>query len=116
MTVSSYQAQQVLAELRKRLGLENKGRAPDAGGVRVPTITIIEDDEVTPAERVAPPVAARTVIDGDTYAPAVARELERRAGSFMQPPVAPREAANPIPKTGRRPSPPPPPRNLGEAD
>ena len=36
MSVSSYQAQQMLAELRKRLGLENKPQ--DASGVRVAVV------------------------------------------------------------------------------
>jgi hypothetical protein len=114
MPASSYQAQQVLAELRKRLGLENKP-LPDPG-VRVSTITIIEDDEPVAPGNPVPSVVASTPIDRDTYAPAVSREMERRAGSFMQPPVPPREPAPPIPKTGQRPTPPPPSRKLGEAD
>jgi hypothetical protein len=116
MPVSSYQAQQVLAELRKRLGLANKPAGVDAGAVRVATISIIEDDAESRAARVAPPVVSKTVVDSTTYPPAVERELERRAGVFMQPNVAPREPAKPIPKTGRRTAPPPPPRSLGEGD
>src|SRR5262245_58041805 len=107
MPASSYQAQQVLAELRKRLGMENKP-LPDPG-VRVSTITIIEDDEPLPAAKPLPAVVAPTVIDRDTYSPAVASEMERRAGSFMQPPVGPRQPAPPIPKTERA-APVPPPR------
>ncbi|HEX7928667.1 MAG TPA: hypothetical protein VF678_13820 [bacterium] len=117
MPASSYEAQQVLAELRKRLGLENK--LPADPGVRVSTVTILEDDEPANGPVAAKPFAAVTAsspIDRDTYSPTVTRELERRAGSFMQPPVAPRQPAPPIPKTGKRPAPPPPPRDLGEAD
>jgi hypothetical protein len=116
MPVSSYQAQQVLAELRKRLGLENKPSGSDSAAVRVSTISIIEDDAESPAARIAPPIVSNTVVDGTPYPPAVERELERRAGVFMQPNVPPRQSAKPIPKTGRRPAPPTPPRSLGEGD
>ena len=116
MPVSSYQAQQVLAELRKRLGLGNKPSGADSGAVRVATISIIEEDAGSPAARLAPPVVSKTVVDSTPYPPAVERELERRAGVFMQPSVPPRESVKPIPKTGRRPAPRPPPRSLGEGD
>ncbi len=115
MPVSSYQAQQVLAELRKRLGLENRPIATD-GAVRVSTITIIEEETDTPPTRGAPPVVASSVVDRTAYPPAVEQELERRAGSFMMPNVAPQGSAKPIPKTASRRQPPVPPRRLGEGD
>lgn len=113
MPASSYQAQQVLAELRKRLGLDSAA-ARQNNGVRVSTITIIEDEKQPDAARIAPKVTAPSVADRSPLPPAVSRELERRAGSFMQPPVRP-PAAPPIPKLRGKP-PEPPPREQGEAD
>jgi hypothetical protein len=55
-------------------------------------------------------------VDTVAYSPVVEREMERRAGTFMEPPVAPRQPANPIPKTGLRPVAPAPKRDLGEGD
>jgi hypothetical protein len=115
MSSSSYQAQQVLAELRKRLGLDDPAAArKDTGAVRVSTITIIEDEEPQHAAPVAPRVVTPSVADQAPLPPAVDRELERRAGSFMQPPVSP-PPVPPIPKLRAKP-PVPPPRKRGEAD
>ena len=111
MPASSYQAQQVLRELSRRLALEKQ--PVDGTGVRVSTISIIDDE---PAPQKPPMVTAKSPVDTVAYSPAVERELERRAGTFMEPPVAPRQPANPIPKTGLRPVPIPPKRNLGEGD
>ena len=116
MPVSSYQAQQVLAELRKRLGLDKPAAPPDDKAARVSTITIVEDAADEQGAHTIPGVTARTVVDDTRYAPATEQELERRAGSFMQPSVSPRQPVKPIPKTASRPAPPVPPRSLGEGD
>jgi hypothetical protein len=52
-----------------------------------------------------PPEAAG-VADTSVRPPPVSTELERRAGSFMRPPLAPWQPAKPIPKAKL----PPPPR------
>jgi hypothetical protein len=76
MPVSTYQLARLLAQFRQWRGVVRHPAAVD-------TVTLTD----APHPPTGPPVRRRTVeiIDDAPHAPVVAEELERRAGSFMNP-------------------------------
>lgn len=76
MAVSTYQLARLLAQFRRWRGVERRAAVVD-------TVTLTD----TPRPPAGQPVRRRTVeiIDDAPHAPVVAEELERRAGSFMNP-------------------------------
>jgi hypothetical protein len=113
MAVSSYQIQRLMTRLRLLRGLD---AAPP--GMKAPG-GIAEEDRVRVSERArrqaaeaaaslrlpaGAPVPVVTIVDDAPLPPETLRELERRAGSFMRPPVVPAAGALRFPRA-RRPVP-----------
>ena len=103
MRYSGYQLEGVLhqlARLVRERNLANGGADPvslsEDGRARAPIVTLISEEDIPAADG-----TVRKAADPARYPQAVERELERRAGSFMNPPLAPESA--PIPKARPRP-------------
>jgi len=102
MKYSGYQLQSALHQLARlvREQMTDGGADPvslsEQGRARAPVVTLISDDAIPQADG-----PARGVQDEKRYPAATESELERRAGSFMNPPLV-REPA-PIPKVEPRP-------------
>jgi hypothetical protein len=94
MRYSGYQLEGVLhrlARLVRERNLADGGDDPVAlsaeGRARAPIVTLLSAEDIPAAGG-----TARQVADPLRYPAPVERELERRAGSFMNPPLAPESA------------------------
>jgi hypothetical protein len=98
MRYSGYQLEGVLHQLARLVrernlanGVADPVSLSEEGRARAPIVTLISEQDIPAADG-----TARQAVDPARYPAAVERELERRAGSFMKPPLAPEPV--PIPK------------------
>ena len=111
MAVSSYQVQRLMSRLRRLRGLEAvpEGAGAPRGMAEMDRVHLSERARLQAAEAAASlrlpsgaPVSVVTIVDDTPLAPETLRELERRAGSFMRPPLLP-AAGRPLFPRARRP-------------
>jgi hypothetical protein len=104
MRYSGYQLETVLHQMARLVRERLAAAAADPvtlseeGRARAPTVTLISEEDIPAADG-----AARGIYEPARHPEPVERELERRAGSFMTPPVEPAAPAKPIPKARPRP-------------
>jgi len=106
MAVSSYQVQRLISRLRRRPAPSEPAAPAAPGGLSPADLVQLSERARSQAAQVAAslrlppgtPVSAATIVDEAPLPPATLRELERRAGSFMRPPLLPAPEAPPFPR------------------
>jgi hypothetical protein len=113
MAYSSYQVQRMVTRLRRArqsaaraLGIAPESAAAGPGADRVQLSLRAREQAAAVADslRLPPgtPVSPATIVDDAPLALPIRIELERRAGSFMRPPLVPAPAQTPIPRARRK--------------
>jgi hypothetical protein len=111
MATSSYQVQRMVSRLRRarQSAARALGVAPDAasaGADRVQLSLRAREQAAAAADSLrlpaGTPVSPATIVDDAPLPLPVRIELERRAGSFMRPPLAPAPSPAAIPRVRRK--------------
>lgn len=124
MAVSSYQVQRFISRLRRGFAAPEAAGAPAPGKMSQADLVQLSERARSQAAQAAAslrlpagtPVPVATIVDDAPLAPETLRELERRAGSFMRPPLAPAPGVPPFPRARRPSSPAEAPEPLRDED